>query len=101
MKKSTKCKTGSDLVNKTQILTGLAALSISILVYLVHRSPDLTIFIDNSIVNTSSHYILLNLYGILGNILPSFAYVFSFILITVGLTAYNKESVSLPAYSGF
>jgi len=58
-------------------------------------------FIDNSIVNISFHYILLYLYGILGNILSSFAHVFSFILITVGLIAYNRERLSLPAYSGF
>ena len=58
-------------------------------------------FTDNSIVNISFDYIHLNLYGILGNILPSFAHVFSFILITVGLIAYYRKRLPLPAYSGF
>ena len=93
MKKSGKTadNTDGDLINKIQILAGATALFIGILVYLVDRPPDQTLFIDKSPVNISLYHILPNLFGIIGNSLPSFAHVFSFILITAGLIASKKR----------
>ena len=90
MKKSG--KTGGDyLINGIQILTGATILLLGILVYLVDRPPDQTYFVNKSIINISLYHILPNLYGIIGNSLPSFAHVFSFILITAGLIASKKR----------
>jgi len=89
MKKSD--NTDGNSINKIQILTGATVLFIGILVYLVDRPPDQTYFVDKSPVNISLYQILPNLYGIIGNSLPSFAHVFSFILITAGLIASKKR----------
>ena len=93
MKKSGKTarKTNGDLINKIQIFIGATAFFIGILVYLVDRPPDQTYFVYKSFVNISLYHILPNLYGIIGNSLPSFAHVFSFILITAGLIASKKS----------
>ena len=93
MKKSGKTADNTDgnLINRTQILTGATALFFSILVYLIDRSPDQNYFVYKSFVNISLYHILPNLYGIIGNSLPSFAHVFSFILITAGLIASKKR----------
>ena len=82
---------GDYLINGIQILTGAIVLLLGILVYLVDRSPDQTYFVNKSIINISLYHILPNLYGIIGNSLPSFAHVFSFILITAGLIASKKR----------
>ena len=89
MKKSD--NTNGNSINKIQILTGAAVLFIGILVYLVDRPPAQTYFVGKSPVNISLYNILPNLYGIIGNCLPSFAHVFSFILITAGLIASKKR----------
>ena len=83
--------TDGNLINKMQILIGAAVLIIGILVYLVDRPPDQTYFVDKSFVNISLYLSLPNLFGIIGNSLPSFAHVFSFILITAGLIASKKR----------
>ena len=84
-------KPDGDAINKIQILTGATALFFGVLVYLVDRPPDQTYFVDKSFFNISLYHILPNLYGILGNSLPSFAHVFSFIFITAGLIASKKS----------
>jgi hypothetical protein len=89
MKKSD--NTNGNSINKIQILTGATVLFIGILVYLVDRPPAQSYFVGKSPVNISLYNILPNLYGIIGNSLPSFAHVFSFILITAGLIAYQKR----------
>ena len=83
--------TDGNLINKIPILTSATVLFFGILVYLVDRPPDQTYFVDKSFVNISLYHILPNLYGIIGNSLPSFAHVFSFILITAGLIASKKR----------
>lgn len=82
---------GDYLINGIQILTGATVLLFGILVYLVDRPPDQTYFVNKSIINISFYHILPNLYGIIGNSLPSFAHVFSFILITAGLIASKRR----------
>jgi ABC-type xylose transport system permease subunit len=83
--------TDGNLINKVQILTGAIALLFGILVYLVDRPPDQTYFVYKSTVNISFYHILPDLYGIIGNSLPSFAHIFSFILMTAGLMAFKKR----------
>ncbi len=99
MKKSD--NTDGNSINKIQILTGATVLFIGILVYLVDRPPDQTLFVDKSPVNISLYQILPNLYGIIGNSLPSFAHVFSFILITSGLIASKKSQFIIICLSWF
>jgi len=85
-------KTGGDyLINGIQILTGATILLLGVLVYLVDRPPDQTYFVYKTGVDISLHNTLPNLFGIIGQSLPSFAHVFSFILITAGLIASKKR----------
>ncbi|MBW2606258.1 MAG: hypothetical protein JRD05_01345 [Deltaproteobacteria bacterium] len=84
-------KTDAILINRLQILIGILVLLLGTLVYLVDRPPDQTYFVYKSIFDISLHNILPNLFGIIGNSLPSFSHVFSFILITAGLIASKKR----------
>ena len=62
-----------------------------VMVYLVDRPPDQTYFVYKTGVDISLHNTLPNLFGIIGQSLPSFAHVLSLILITAGLIAYQKR----------
>ena len=84
-------KAFGSLINIRQILIGLGVLLFGILVYLIDRSPNQTYFVHKSFVNISLHNILPNLFGFIGNSLPSFVHVFSFILITAGLLNCQKR----------
>ena len=99
MKKSD--NTDGNSINRIQILTGATVLFIGILVYLVDRPPDQTYFVDKSPVNISLYHILPGLFGIIGNSLPSFAHVFSFILITAGLIASKKRHFIIICFFWF
>jgi len=103
MKKSGKTarKTDGNSINRIQILTGVAALFIGMLVYLVDRPPDQTYFVDKSPVNISLYHTLPGLFNIIGNSLPSFAHVFSFILITAGLIASKKRHFIIICFFWF
>jgi hypothetical protein len=78
-------------INKRQILIGMSSLIVGTLVYLVDRSPDQTYFVHKSFVNISLHNTLPNLFGFIGNSLPSFIHAFSFILITASLLHCQKR----------
>ena len=78
-------------LNKTQILIGAIGLFIGLLVYLIDRPPDQTYFVYSSPINISLFNIIPNLFGLIGNSLPAFIHVFSFILITAGLIFCNKK----------
>jgi len=78
-------------INRLQLLTGTMVLLLGVLVYLVDRPPDQTYFVYKTGVDISLHNTLPNLFGIIGQSLPSFSHVFSFILITAGLIAYQKK----------
>jgi len=84
-------KTFGGTVNKLQIFIGAAGLIIGIFVYLTDRPPDQTYFIYKSGLDISLYKILPSLFGPIGNHLPAFIHVFSFILITAGLIAYQKR----------
>ncbi|MFC1613436.1 hypothetical protein ACFL23_03845 [Patescibacteria group bacterium] len=77
--------------NILQILIGIGSLFIGILVYLIDRSPNSAYFVYNCRVNISLYNIFPNIFGFIGNNLPSFIHVFSFILITGGLISYNNK----------
>jgi hypothetical protein len=78
-------------INIRQVLIGLTVLLLGTLVYLIDRSPDQTYFVHKSFVNISLHNTLPNLFGFIGNSLPSFIHAFSFILITAGLLHCQKR----------
>jgi len=89
------------MINIRQILIGLIVLLLGTLVYLIDRSPDKTYFIHKSFVNISLHNTLPNLFGFIGNSLPSFVHVFSFILITAGLLQCKKRGCILICIGWF
>jgi hypothetical protein len=78
-------------INKIQVSIGVIGLLFGSLVYLIDRPPDQTYFVYSTIPNTSLYSMLPNLFGLLGNSLPAFIHVFSFILITAGLVFYGKK----------
>jgi hypothetical protein len=84
-------KTYSSTVNWLQILIGTAGLLFGTLVYLVDRPPHHTYFVYKSSIDISLFNILPNLFGPIGNNLPTFIHVFSFILITAGLISCQKR----------
>lgn len=79
------------MINKRIFLIGLATLLLGTLVYLVDRPPDQIYFVLKSPINISLFKTLPNLFGYIGNILPSFIHVFSFILITASLISCRKN----------
>ena len=79
------------MINIPQILIGLTVLLLGTSVYVVDRPPNQTYFVYKSFVNISLHNTLPNLFGFIGNSLPSFVHVFSFILITAGLLHCQKK----------
>ena len=84
-------KAFGSMINIRQILIGLSILLLGTLVYVVDRPPDQTYFVCKSFVNISLHNTLPNLFGFIGNSLPSFIHAFSFILITAGLLHCQKR----------
>jgi len=84
-------KAFGSMINMRQILIGLSVFLFGTLVYLIDRPPDQTYFVHKSFVKISLHNILPNLFGFIGNSLPSFVHVFSFILITAGLLRCQKR----------
>lgn len=83
-------KAFGSLINIRQILIGLNVLLLGTLIYLTDRPPDQTYFVYK-FVNISLHNTLPNLFGFIGNSLPSFIHVFSFILITAGFLHCQKR----------
>jgi hypothetical protein len=82
-------------INICRILIGFTVLLLGILVYLIDRAPDHTYFIHKSFVNISLHNTLPNLFGFIGNSLPSFTHAFSLIFITAGLMQCRKKGCLL------
>lgn len=84
-------KAFGSMINIPQILIGLSVMLLGTLVYVVDRPPVQTYFVYKSFINISLHDILPNLFGCIGNSLPSFVHVFCFILITAGLLHCQKR----------
>lgn len=90
----------SNRVNILQVLIGIAVLLVGSLVYLIDRTPYQTYFIYR-IANISLYNALPNLFGHIGNSLPAFIHVFSFILITAGFIFCNKKGYLIICLSWF
>ena len=90
-----------NMINIRQILIGLSVLLLGTLVYIVDRPPLQTYFVYKNILNISLHSDLPNLFGIIGNSLPSFAHVFSFILITAAIISIRKKGYIFVCASWF
>jgi len=73
------------------ILIGSIALLIGALVYYVDRSPDQTYFVNRYSEDLSMYDRIPNLFGIVGESLPDFIHVFSFILLTAGISSCGKK----------
>ena len=88
-------------INRVQILIGVAGLILGSLVYLIDRPPDQTYFVYISKINISLFNASPNLFGVLGNSLPDFLHVFSFILITAGLFSFKRRGYVIICLSWF
>ena len=82
-------------VNKLQILIGLIGLFLGTLVYLTDRNPEQTYFVYSNSLNISLYNSIPNLFGSIGNSLPSFIHVFSFALISAGFIGWRKRECFL------
>jgi hypothetical protein len=94
-------KFASSRINGLQVLIGIAGLLFGSLVYLIDRSPNQTYFVYSSSINISLYNILPSLFGPVGNSLPTFIHVFSFILITGALIYSNKRGYFMICLSWF
>ncbi len=79
------------MINRLQVLIGVAGLVVGSLVYLIDRPPDQTYFIYTGPINITLFNIIPKLFGSIGNTLPAFIHVFSFILITAALISWQKR----------
>lgn len=84
-------KAPGSIINRLQIMIGVAGLLVGALIYLIDRPPDQTYFVYSSPINISLSNALPNLFGLVGNSLPAFIHAFSFILITAGLISCHKR----------
>ena len=94
-------KTFSGNVNWYQIMIGTAGLLFGTLVYLVDQSPHQIYFVYKSSTDISFYNILPNLFSPIGNNLPTFIYVFSFILIMAVLISCQKRCYLIIFMSWF
>ena len=94
-------KAFGSIINFRQILIGATMLLVGTLVYLVDRPPEQTYFVYRSPFNISLFKTLPNLFSHIGNNLPSFIHVFSFILITAGLISCRKKGYLIICISWF
>ena len=99
MKETPKVRGG--MINRLQVLIGLAGLLVGSLIYLVDRPPEKTYFVYSSSINISLYNTIPNIFGVIGNSLPDFLHVFSFILITAGLTYCQKRGFLIICLSWF
>ena len=88
-------------INISLILIGVAGLVLGSLVYLIDRPPDQTYFVYSSNINLTLFNAIPNLFGVIGNSLPDFLHVFSFILITAGLISCRKRGCLIICLSWF
>ena len=93
--------TTKNRINRAQILIGVAGLIAGLLIYLIDRPPEQTYFIYRRIAKISLYNILPDLFGPIGNYLPAFIHVFSFILITAGFFCRQKRGYLIICLSWF
>ena len=85
----------------TPILTGLLALCIGSLVYIVDRPPEQTFLIADCLPGITLHHCLPNLFGPLGNSLADFSHVFAFTMITAGILSCTGNGAVLVSIFWF
>ena len=88
-------------INKIQILIGATALIIGSLVYIIDRPADYTYFVYSGPTSISLYKIIPNLFGLIGNNLPAFVHIFSFILLTAGVLSCQKRGCLFICLSWF
>ena len=88
-------------INWVQISIGVVVLAVGSLIYLIDRPPDHTYFVYSSPINISLFTTIPNIFGLIGNSLPEFLHVFSFILITAGLIYCQKRGFLIICLSWF
>ncbi|MBW1999224.1 MAG: hypothetical protein JRJ29_14840 [Deltaproteobacteria bacterium] len=88
-------------VNGLQIGIGVLALCLGGIVYLVSRPPEKTYFVYASKLRISLYQKVPDVFGVLGNSLPDFLHVFSFIMITAGLVSKRKIECMVISLSWF
>ena len=81
-------------VNKLQIMIGMAALSIGLMVYLYDRHPD-SVLILQMIGITTAFREASHLFGPINGQLPAFIHVFAFALLTTGLIGCRSRGALL------
>ena len=86
-----KSKAVDSRINWVQISIGVIALAVGSLIYLIDRPPDHTYFVYSSPINIPLFTTIPNIFGLIGNSLPEFIHVFSFIVITAGLIFCRKR----------
>jgi hypothetical protein len=94
-------KASGSMINIRQLLIGITVLILGTSIYLTDRPPDQTYFVYKSFVNISLHNTLPNLFGFIGNSLPSFGHVFCFILLTAGFLQCQKRGCIIVCASWF
>ncbi len=88
-------------INKKQIIIGLVSLLIGSMVYLIDRPPDQTYFVYKNPLSLTFYNSIPKLFGIIGNSLPAFLHVFSFILITAGFFCCRKAGYVIICLTWF
>lgn len=82
-------------INMLQIMIGAMVLLLGVIFYLIIRSPGEIYFLYRIGIKAKLLHVSPNLFGNMGNNLPSFIHVFSFILMTSGLISSSKRSYGI------
>ncbi|MFO7885763.1 MAG: hypothetical protein R6U68_13175 [Desulfobacteraceae bacterium] len=80
-----------------QIGVGFFALCTGALIYLVGRPPESTYFVDQFFYKFTLYGIIPNIFGSAHNNLASFLHVFSFVMISAGISADSKTGYLMTA----
>ncbi len=80
------------IINKVQFSIGLLGLFIGWLVYVFDRSPEKTYFIFKNYIGISFYGVIPKLFGSIGDNLPAYIHVFSFIMMTASFFHYSRKN---------
>ena len=79
-------------MNRVQILIGIFGLVVGTLVYIFDRSLYQTYFLFKMMqFGYMPYHVSKNIFGAMGDTLPTFTHAFSFILLTAGILGCNKH----------
>jgi len=98
-------ETAEKQINKLQVLIGVVSLLIGTMVYFLDRPAEGTYFIYRFEFILRLHSILNDMipgsFGFIGNWLPEFIHVFSFILLTAGIISCSKRGCVIICIAWF